>query len=88
MQTCYKNPKKLYEKFNRDVSRNTQKEEWEKVSDELTATGIDVGSMKNLGKMLPTGPVGLLYVVIDFSVHSLVIDFSSQFYIISFVGCQ
>lgn len=50
MQTCYKNPKKLYEKFNRDVSRNTQKEEWEKVSDELTATGIDVGSMKNLRK--------------------------------------
>lgn len=50
MQTCCKNPRKLYEKFNRDVNRNTQKEEWEKVSNEIIAAGIDAGGIKNLRK--------------------------------------
>lgn len=30
LQTCFQNPTKLFEKYTRDVSRNTQKEEWEK----------------------------------------------------------
>lgn len=50
MQICCKNPRKLYEKFNRDVNRNTQKEEWEMVSKEIVEAGIDVCSVKNLKK--------------------------------------
>lgn len=50
MQICCNNPKKLYEKFNREVNRSTQKEEWEKVAKEIVESGIDVNSMKSLRK--------------------------------------
>lgn len=50
MQTYCNNPKKLYEKFNRDVNRNTQKEEWEKIVLELGTAGINVVDIKNLRK--------------------------------------
>lgn len=50
MQTCYQNPKKLFEKFNRDVNRNTQKEEWTKIYDELVSDGINIENVDNLRK--------------------------------------
>lgn len=50
MQTCHENPKKLFEKFNRDVNRNTQKEEWTKIYDRLVFDGINIENVDNLRK--------------------------------------
>lgn len=50
MQICCENPRKLYEKFNREVNRSTQKEEWENVSKEIADAGINVSSIQNLRK--------------------------------------
>lgn len=42
------NPSKLFEKFTHDVSRQTQKEEWEKLSNSIVDNGIFVKDVATL----------------------------------------
>lgn len=44
------NPRKLFEKFNRDVNRNTQYEEWKEIVKNLLEDGISIKSVENLRK--------------------------------------
>lgn len=50
MQICCECPRKLYEKFNREVKRSTQLEEWKNVSEKIVEAGINVSSITNLRK--------------------------------------
>lgn len=50
MQKCFTNAPKLFEKFNRDVDRNTQHKEWCQISAPLADDGIVVKDIANLRK--------------------------------------
>lgn len=50
MQTCMENPKKLFEKFNHEINRSTQKEEWTKIGEQLSEDGIYIKDVPTLRK--------------------------------------
>lgn len=50
LQACMKDPKKLFEKFDRNLNRHTQQEAWDKIITDLSQNDIFVSNAQYLRK--------------------------------------